>query len=93
MLDKSYPRAGNPESSRLGHGNYADVVKTIDTGIADGYLIKEHFTAADLFLASSLEWYLFSKAIEPKPLYTNYIKLCQNRPSFEQFSKKAGSFF
>ncbi len=93
MLDKPYPRAGNPESSRLGYGNYDDVVKTIDIGIANGYLVKNQFTAADLFLASSLEWYIFSKAIEPKPRYTNYIKLCQNRPSFKQFNEKAGSFF
>lgn len=92
MLDKVYPRAGNPESSRLGHGNVNDVIKTIEGAISYGYLLKDQFTAADLYLSSSLEWYIFTKTLEPKPVFMNYIKLCQDRPAFKKFSTEAGSF-
>ncbi|MCB0415599.1 MAG: glutathione S-transferase, partial [Bdellovibrionales bacterium] len=73
MWDKTHPRQNNPQPSQLGHGSYEDVVRTLELAVADGFLLRDQFSAADLYLASNLEWYLFSKVLEPKPVFTNYI--------------------
>lgn len=92
MLDKTNPRPGDLKSSQLGHGSYNDVVTTLEKAVAKGYLVGDHFTAADLYMASNLEWFIFTKALEAKPVFTSYIKLCQDRPSHKSFLQKAGSF-
>lgn len=92
MLDKTHPRQGELQPTQLGHGSYNDVVNTLEKAIANGFLIADHFTAADLYLASNLEWFIFTKTLEPKPVFTTYIKQCQNRPSYHRFIELSGAY-
>lgn len=92
MLDKSHPRKGELTSSQLGHGNYHDVVATLEKAVGNGFLVKNQFTAADLYMCSYLEWYIFMKELEPKPVFTKYLLLCHDRPAYKRFTEQVGGF-
>ncbi|MCB0377897.1 MAG: glutathione S-transferase family protein [Bdellovibrionales bacterium] len=92
MLDKTHPRTDSPSSSQLGHGSYDDVVNTLEQAVSNGFLIGDHFTAADLYLASNIEWYIFTKALDAKPVFSEYVKKCQDRPGYKRFIDQVGSF-
>ena len=93
MLDKSNPRQDSPAASHLGHGSYQDVVKTLEVALGSGdYLCADKFTTADLYMASNLEWYIFTKALDPKPVFQRYIQRCKDRPAYRRFEEQAGKF-
>lgn len=92
MLDKTHPRKENPASSQLGHGSYEDVVNTLTQAVSNGFLVGDRFSAADLYLASNLEWYIFTKVLENKPIFSEYLKMCQDRPGYKRHTEQAGSF-
>ena len=70
---------GTPEQSRTaGYGSYADVLDTLEIELErtldkGSYLCGEHFTAADLYLASHLMWGLQFGTIEKRPVFERYI--------------------
>lgn len=90
MLDKTNPRKDNPKPSQLGHGSYQDVVNNLEKAVAQGYLIGQQFTAADLYLSANLQWFILSKVIEPKEIFLSYIQRCQDRPAHKRFLDQAG---
>jgi glutathione S-transferase len=92
MLDKTNPRPEGPKASQLGYGSYEDVVRTLEGAVAKGFLLGDQFTAADVYLASNLEWFIFTKALDAKPVFKSYIEKCQNRPAYKRFIDQAGSF-
>ena len=92
MLDKFHPRTGEPKPSHMGHGTYNDVVSVIEKIIANGFVVNNQFSTVDVFLSSNLEWNLYTKVMEPKPVITNYIAKCHDRPGFKRFMERAGSF-
>jgi len=92
MLDKTHPRTKSPGAMQLGHGSTEDVVRTIESAIARGFLVGEKFSAADLYLAANLEWYLFAEVLENKPVYQEYVGRCHDRPGFRRFFDQVGGF-
>lgn len=92
VLDQTNPRENSPEPAQLGHGCYADVINTLEKALADGFVAGGRFSAADLFLSANLQWYIFNKLVEAKPIFTDYIKRCQDRPAHQKFIEQAGSF-
>ncbi|QQR89581.1 MAG: glutathione S-transferase [Myxococcales bacterium] len=88
MLDKTNPRMDSPKPSHLGYGSYSDVVSNLEQAVSNGFLLEEQFSAADLFLASNLEWYIFTKALEAKPVFTKYIARCQDRPGYKRYIQR-----
>ncbi len=92
MLNKTNPRKDGPKSSQLGHGSYEDVVRTLEQAVSGRFLLGDQFTAADLYVSSNLEWYLFTKVLEANPIFIEYIKNCQNRPGYKRYIEQAGTF-
>ncbi len=90
MLDKTNPRTNDPKTAFMGHGNYEDVVATMEKAVANGFLVPGKFTAADLYMASQIEWGIFSKTLEPKPVFVKYINLCKDRPGYRRYMEQAG---
>ena len=90
VLDKNFPRVKALPSGHLGYGNYADVMKTLEVALAPGFILGNQFSAVDVFIASSLQWYLMNKQIEAKPVFTQYVKKCCERPAFQKMTKQAG---
>ncbi len=92
MIDLKFPRVNPPKSSQAGHGNTDDVVRTLATTLNKGYLVGDKFTAADLFMASGIEWWMFTKFLEPRPVFKQYVALCQDRPGYRSHLEKIGGF-
>ncbi|MCB0406585.1 MAG: glutathione S-transferase family protein [Bdellovibrionales bacterium] len=90
MLDKISPRENAPKPSHLGYGSSQDVESTLEKALSQDFLAGNKFSAADLYMASNIEWYIFTKALEPKPVFTSYIQRCQDRPSFKRYMELAG---
>jgi glutathione S-transferase len=92
MVDLKHPRVNAPPVSHMGHGRTADVINTLERAVSGGYLVGDRFSAADLFLASVLDWWMFTKFLEPRPAFKQYVELCQNRPAYRRYMEKAGGY-
>jgi glutathione S-transferase len=92
MWDKTNPRQDPPKPIQLGHGSYEDVVRTLEQAVSKGFLLGDQFTAADLYLASNLEWYMFMKVLDAKPVFKAYVEKCQDRSGYKRYIEQAGSF-
>lgn len=90
MLDLKSPRVNAPPTSHIGHGRTQDVIDTLEKTLNKGYLVGDRFSAADLFMAANVEWWIFMKVLEPRPVFKQYLALCQDRPSYRRFMEKAG---
>lgn len=92
MMDKDFPRVGKAIPSRVGYGTYDDVVNTMEKAVSDGFLLGHQFTAADVYMASQIDWSLWNKALDPRPAFKLYLQRCHDRPAYRRFVEKAGRF-
>ena len=87
LIDKMAQRAPLPRT-RAGWADYETALGTLEAGLKPGpYLTGTQFTAADLVIASGLRWAMFMKAIEPKPVFVDYVARCTARPAFKRQSE------
>ena len=57
-----------------GYGTYADVMNTLEQAVSKGpHLCGDHFTAADLYVASHLNWGMMFNSIEKRPAFERYV--------------------
>lgn len=91
LTDTNSPRVNCPPPSFLGHGSYENVVKTLETAVADGFVLGNKFSAADLYLSGQIGWGLFTKTLPPKPAFVQYVRRCEDRPGYQRFIKQAGA--
>jgi len=89
MVDRKHPRVNAPPASHMGHGRWEDVVNTLEKTLAKGYLVGDRFTAADLFMSSNIGWWMFTGFLEPRPVFKQYVALCQDRPSYRRHMEKS----
>lgn len=92
LLDLTNPRVHKVEASHAGHGTSADTFKTLEIAISKGFILGSKFSAADLYIASSIGYALFTKQLEPKPIFVDYVRRCQDRPAFRRAEEKDGHF-
>ena len=66
----------------VGCGYVSDTVNTLEMALEKGpYICGEQFTAADLVLSSYIGWEIMQKHLEPRPVFTDYVKRCEARPA------------
>ena len=92
LADFGNPRSKEIRKSALGYGTYEDTVANIEHAIARGYLVGDHFTAADLYFSSQLWWGLISKSLKATPAIERYLQLCTDRPAYRRSSEQAEKF-
>lgn len=85
VTDKHNPRQTPVLPAQAGHGTYADVMKTVETAIAPGWVLGAQFSAADVYLAACLGWYLQMKLIDPSPTVVQYVHRAGDRPAKRKF--------
>lgn len=69
-------------AAAVGCGQIEDAINTMELALKSGpYLCGEQFTAADVIAASNLFWQLEQKALEPRPVFTEYVQRLQARPA------------
>lgn len=66
-----------------GYGSFEDVLRTLEGALAggSGYIAGDAFTAADVYVASGLAFGMTFKAIEPRPVFADYVDKLASRPA------------
>ncbi|KQQ46882.1 glutathione S-transferase [Rhizobium sp. Leaf311] len=74
------------EKSRMaGCGAYADVMKTLEHAVSENpYVAGEHFTAADVYVASHISWGLQFGTIEKRQHFVDYLGKMSERPAYKR---------
>jgi len=66
----------------VGCGFVADTINALEKALEKGpYVCGEQFTATDVVLASYIGWEIMQKHLEPRPVFTEYVKRCEARPA------------
>ena len=69
-------------SGVVGFGSYAETINTLETALQPGpYICGDQFTAADVYLGSSLGWGLMFGTIEKRPSFEAYVARINARPA------------
>ena len=83
LTAKSAGALAKPEQA--GYGSEADVLATLEGALKGrDHLAGDHFTAADLFVAASIGFYLQFKMLEPRQNLVRYAQLHGRRPAAQQ---------
>jgi glutathione S-transferase len=65
-----------------GYGREEDVLRTLEQAVAGReYLAGDHFTAADLFMAAFLNYYMMIGVLEKRPAFQAYADRHAQRPA------------
>jgi glutathione S-transferase len=68
--------------SLLGYGSLGDVLDTVEAALThNAYLVGGKFSAADLFVASSLGWGMMFGTFEKRPVFEAYVQRLDARPA------------
>jgi glutathione S-transferase len=79
-----------PQDKRgmIGYGALETALDAVEQGLRGrDTLVGDSFTAADLYLASHLGWYLQQGIIEPRPDFVRYAELHNARPAAKRASE------
>lgn len=72
---------------RFGYGSYEQVMDTVAKAVGGKrFIAADHFTAADLYMASFLHWGMMFGAIDRRPVFEAYAEQHIERPA----NKRAG---
>jgi len=92
MSNKSAGWNPTPEmQGRFGYGTYELTIDTIAKAVEGRRTIAaDHFTAADLYVASFLNFGMMFNVLEKRPAFEAYVKPHIERPAFLRAQQKAG---
>ncbi len=90
LLERSHPRKDPVDPAQLGWGSYEDTVKTLEQAVSNGFVLGDRFSAADVYIGSQIGWGLFTRDLEPRAAFQNYVALCAGRPAYKRYMEKAG---
>ena len=85
----------NPDTpdlqGRFGYGSYERTMETVAQAV-DGrrHLAADHFTAADLYMASFLYWGMMFGIVEKRPVFEAYVTPHVERPASVRAQEKTG---
>ena len=69
-------------SAMVGFGSYADTLHALEAALTPGpFICGDRFTAADVYVGSSLGWGLMFGTIEKRPVFEAYVARVQSRPA------------
>jgi len=73
-----------------GWGDPARVFEMLKQEIPDdGWLVDDHFTAADLMIGGGLNYMMMFGMLDPWPAATTYVQRCLDRPAYQRALEKA----
>lgn len=92
VIDKMFARPPVERTGALGYGTYEDTLATLETALLPGpFILKERFTAVDVYVGSQIHWALMTKAIESRPVLQQYADRLAARPKLQPLLKGAKS--
>lgn len=85
VVDKMFARPAVERTSAIGYGSYEAMLAVLETALSPGpYILGETFSAVDVYVGSQIQWALMVKAIEPRPLFSQYVERCAARPAMQR---------
>jgi glutathione S-transferase len=88
IIDKMFARPAVERKGALGYGSYDDTLNTLETALKPGpYILGERFSAADVYVGAQLQWGLMVKALEPRPVFLQYVDRLAQRPALQNLMK------
>jgi glutathione S-transferase len=85
IVDKMFARPVVERKGALGYGSYGDTLDALETALKPGpYILGERFSAADVYVGSQLQWGLMVKALEPRPVFVEYVDRIGRRPALQK---------
>src|SRR5258708_10212645 len=89
VIDRSFPRAGEPPRQALGYGDHETVMNVLSEAVRNGpYLLGEQFTAADVVIGSRLRWGMMFKGVPERPEFVSYPGRMAERPAPKRATAK-----
>jgi glutathione S-transferase len=87
----------NPDTpelqTRFGYGSYERTIDTVAQGVeGKRFIASDHFTAADLYMASFLHWGMMFGLIDKRPAFEAYVKPHIERPANKRAEEQAQRF-
>ena len=77
------------EEARFGYGSYERTINALEKAVAGRrYIAADHFTAADLYVASFLDFGMQFKIIEKRPAFETYVRPIVERPAAKRAQEK-----
>jgi glutathione S-transferase len=85
VLDKSFNRPPVERKGAVGYGSYEDTIATLEKAVEKGpWILGEKFSAADVYVGSQIGWGIFTKGIEPRPAFQQYLARIGERPAYKR---------
>ena len=80
-----------PERERMiGYGNRAHALKILEDAVSrSDYLVGDSFSAADVYVGSQIGFSMMTKAVEPRPAFTEYANRVEQRPAYKRCMEKS----
>src|SRR5262249_11894362 len=89
VIDRMLSRPAPSRPAALSYGCYEDTVAAIEKALKPGpYLLGERFSAADVYIGSQIGFGMMTKALEPRPVFEEYLGRVQQRPAWRRFTEQ-----
>jgi glutathione S-transferase len=90
LIDRMLSRPPADRPTALGYGNYDDVLNAIEKALTPGpYILGDHFSAVDVYIASQLGFGLMMKSLDPRPIFQSYVGRMSQRPAYQRFTAQS----
>ncbi|MGH8136751.1 MAG: glutathione S-transferase family protein [Steroidobacteraceae bacterium] len=90
IIDRMLSRPAPERRSALGYGCYEDVLYALEQAITPGpFILRERFSAADVYIASQIGFGMMTKSLEPRPAFQAYLARTAERPAYKRFTEQA----
>ncbi len=90
VIDRMLSRPPASRPGALGYGSYDDTVATLERALTPGpYILGPQFSAADVYVGSQIGFGMMMKALEPRPVFKDYLDRVQERPAYKRFMEKS----
>lgn len=93
ILDTATKRAA-PDPGMAGYGSYEQVLNALKTALTPGpYLLGDHFTAADVYVGSELNWAMMFGApgLKGEKVFDDYVARLTQRETYKKVSGAAAA--
>jgi len=93
VSNKAFGFAVPPErEGSIGYGSFERVMDVVEAAVSrGGYLVGDHFTAADLYLGAQIGFGLMFGTIEKRPAFEQFFQKVTTRPAFARANEIDGA--
>jgi glutathione S-transferase len=90
LIDRMLGRPAPEKTSAIGYGSYQDVVQALEQAITPGpYILRQRFSAADVYIGSQIDFGMMTKSLEPRPPFQRFLELLHQRPAYRRFQQQS----